>query len=155
MKLNVEATPVNPEPSPTNEPVNEPVILVFATNPELLMLVATNAVDVNEDKPVTVVAVLPNVNAVLPSVVTPAVDNIAFDTPPALTFNESPVISIEESSTSTLNAVPEPPAKPAPATEEFNWIPVIPASATFTPPEPTDNVVPSASTATAAVVEPS
>ena len=76
MKLNVEATPVNPEPSPTNEPVNEPVIDEAPTNPELLMLVATNAVDVNEDKPATVVAVPPNVNAVLPSVVIPAVEGI-------------------------------------------------------------------------------
>ena len=106
------------------EAVNEQAIS-YGTKPEDREVLSNvysedGTVDVNEDKPVTVVAVLPNVNAVLPSVVTPAVDNIAFDTPPALTFNESPVISIEESSTSTLNAVPEPPAKPAPATEEFN-----------------------------------
>ena len=67
----------------------------------------------------------------------------------------SVLISIDESSTLTLNAVPAPPAKPAPATELAIWVAVIPASATLTPPDPTDNVEPSASTATVAVEEPS
>ena len=73
--------------------------------------------------------------------------NIALVIPNALTFNASPVISIDVSSTPTLNAVPAPPAKPAPATEVAIWVAVIPASATLTPLAPTDNVEPSASTA--------
>ena len=46
--------------------------------------------------------------------------NIALVTPNALTRKESVLISIEESSTLTLNAVPPPPAKPSPATEVAN-----------------------------------
>ena len=80
--------------------------------------------------------------------------SIALVIPVALTLKASEFISIEESSTPTLNAVPAPPAKPSPATEEFNWVAVIPASATFTPLPPTDNVEPSKSKATVAPPEP-
>jgi hypothetical protein len=79
---------------------------------------------------------------------------MAFVIPLALTLKVSALVSIEESSTFTLRAVPPPPAKPSPATEVFNCVAVIPASATFTPEAPTVNVEPSACTATEAPAEP-
>jgi len=67
----------------------------------------------------------------------------------------SVVISSEVPSTFTANADPAPPDKPAPATADAIWVAVIPASATFTPEAPTDNVDPSASTANVAAAAPS
>ena len=64
------------------------------------------------------------------------------------------MISIVESSTPTLSAVPAPPAKPSPATEVAIWVAVIPASATLTPPDPKDRVEPSSSTVTEAGDDP-
>ena len=58
------------------------------------------------------------------------------------------MIPIVELSTSTLRDVPSPPAIPPPAIEEEISTGVIPADDTLTPPEPTVNVDPSASTVT-------
>ncbi len=64
MKLNVEATPVNPEPSPLNEPVNE--------------------VDSTLVKPTCEAAVAPNATEVDPSV------TLLLDNSPLVTFAKAP-----------------------------------------------------------------
>ena len=130
--VKVEASPVNPDPSPSNEPLNDPE--------------AVAPVNVS---PAKVVAVVPKSTSVDPSV-TLSLANIALVTPLAFTLNESELISIDESSTFTTNSPAEVP-KPAPSIVLISKptpFAVILTGFTFPP------VVESASTVTVAPAEP-
>ncbi len=80
--------------------------------------------------------------------------NASESIPPSFTLKVSEFNSIVASSTFTDRAEPPPPASPSPATSVDIWVPVIPASATFTPEAPTDKVLPSKSKATDAAPDP-
>ena len=83
--------------SPLNEPLNE---------------VADTVV-----KPAKLAAVAPKATVVDPRITLLFV-SIVLLTPPAFTLKVSVLISIDVSSTFTDKAVPAPPDKPAPATED-------------------------------------
>ena len=78
--INVDAIPVNPEPSPSNEPLNDPL-----KSPDAV-------VAVNRNLFITAV-VDPNPMTVVPTVKLD-VANEAVGKPPSLTFNDPPEISI-------------------------------------------------------------